>query len=195
MSAAQQEEFQVRGYMILNVAGYLRDTVGEAEAKRMFDALSPKSREVVASAKSATWYPVATLAELLNSIASLAKGDEAKARELLVNCGKYMAREATNTFLRLLMRMLTPALFAKKLPDFWGRDCTRGKLSVDVNERKLVCRTHDMKGFDHAVCTGAGFATFALEAMGKTIESTTIKDWSLSSPSADGASFELVWTA
>ncbi len=84
-----------------------------------------KSREIVASAKSATWYPVATLAELLNSIASLAKGDEAKARELLINCGKYMAREATNTFLRLLMRM-TPALFAKKLPDFWGRDCTRG---------------------------------------------------------------------
>ncbi len=42
MSAVQQEEFQVRGYMILNVAGYLRDTVGEAEAKRIFDALSPK---------------------------------------------------------------------------------------------------------------------------------------------------------
>ena len=52
-----------------------------------------------------------------------------------------------------------------------------------------------LKGFDHAVCTGAGFATFALEAMGKTIESTTIKEWSLNSPSADGASFELVWTA
>jgi hypothetical protein len=190
----QVDDFQVRGYMIANVAGYLRDLVGEAEAKRMIDGMSPKNREIVLSTKSAVWSPVGALSELLNTIASNANGNDDEAQRLLINCGKYMAREATNTFLRLLMRMLTPALFAKKLPDLWSRDCNRGKLVVEMSDEKLLCKVFETAGFDHAVCTACGFVSFALETMGKKVEQTTLRDWSLKSPSKNGASFELVWS-
>jgi hypothetical protein len=160
----------------------------------MIDGMSPKSREIVLSAKAAEWQPVSALSELLNTIAATAKGNDAEGQRLLINCGKYMAREATNTFLRLLMRMLTPALFAKKLPEFWRRDCNRGTFVVDLSSDKLLCKLVDTEGFDHAVCTACGFVTFALEAMGKNIEQTTIREWSLKSPSQSGNSFELVWS-
>ena len=109
------------------------------------------------------------------------------------SCGKFMAREATNTFLRLLMRMLTPNLFAKKLPDLWKRDCTGGRLQVQVDEQKLVCHIYDAEGYDHLAAVATGYATFALETMGKVVEKTTIHGWSVERPYQQGDWFELIW--
>jgi hypothetical protein len=187
------KEFQIRGYMILNAASYLRGTLGEQDAQRVFRQMSPSTLQVIETASSAGWYPIAALSEIFDNVAAIGKGDDERAKEALIACGAFIAKEATNTFLKLLMRMLTPNLFAKKLPDFWRRDCTHGRLEVEVTEQMLVCRYFDLPGFNHVVCCGAGFARFALEAMGKSIESATVHDWSLATPNADGARLELVW--
>src|SRR5688572_16476815 len=103
--------------MITNAAGYLRDVVqkesGEQAVARAMEKLSSGVRSALAEAKSAEWYPVAHLAEVFRAIAGLGNGDEERARQYLVAAGSYNAREATNTFLRLLMRMLTPTIFAR----------------------------------------------------------------------------------
>jgi hypothetical protein len=104
-----------------------------------------------------------------------------------------MAREATNSFLRILMRMLTPTLLAKKLPDLWNRDCTGGQLSMDVAEQKVTCRIQETVGFAHALCTIAGFISFALQSMGKSIDTTTIRGWSLNQPHTKDGSCEFTW--
>src|SRR6185312_16611206 len=113
MTETTSRETQIRGYMLKASGGYLREFAG-ADSKRIVSALTAPTREAMDNAKDAGWYPVAMLSETLNAVASLAKGNDEKGRELLVNCGASMAREATNTFLRILMRMLTPNLFAKK---------------------------------------------------------------------------------
>jgi hypothetical protein len=183
--------------MVSHAANYLREALiekgGEQEAKRVFAGLSQELRDVVSSPNPAGWYPVSLLSEITRSVAAMGEGNEDRARAALVRMGAANARAATNTFLRLLMRMLTPTIFARKLPDFWSRDCTSGRLEVDVSDRKLVCRLFNMTGFDHVVVTTAGYVGFAIEAMGKSIEKTTINNWSLETPCVDGAWLELSW--
>ncbi len=188
-------DFQVRGYTVSACAAYLTEITGEQESKRLLEGLSPQARSGIAAASAApaAWGPAGVLSEVLTTIAAQGKGDEDRTRTILVNCGSFMAREATNTFLRLLMRMLTPTMFAKKLPDLWRRDCTHGTLIVDVNEQRFTCRVLETEGFIHAVCTIAGFITFTLQTMGKSIDKTTITGWSMQTPSPKEGYIELTW--
>lgn len=56
-------------------------------------------------------------------------------------------------------------------------------------------RIHDIPEWHHVVITSIGYAGFALEAMGKVIEGTTVRDWSLATPYVEGASFQMTWKA
>jgi hypothetical protein len=179
--------------MVLNTAGFLREKLGAAEAARVFATFSPPAQQVLSGAKVADWCDVSLYMELLNAIASLSNGNQEQARDVLISTGEHVAREATNSFLRLLMNALTPNLFARKLPEVWKRDCTGGRLEVDVSEHKLVVRLYEMQGFDHVPCTATGFIKFALEAMGKSVKQVKLHDWSLGTPFKDGSSFELIW--
>jgi hypothetical protein len=195
MNASQLEskEFQVRGYMVKACADYLREVAGEQESKRIYDGFSKPVREMIETAKPAVFYPVSTLSDVLVALAAQAHGDAEKAKQLLMTGGSRMALEATNSFLRLLMRMLTPTLLAKKIPDLWNRDCTGGRLSMDVGERTVTCHIRDTVGFAHALCTITGFIGFVLQTMGKNIETTTVRGWSLDQPHSKEGACEFTW--
>ena len=186
-------DMQMRGYVLLSGADYLRKTVGEQKAAGVLDRLSPPVRESLRTAKEATWCPVGHIGELYTAIAGLSNGDEARAQADLIACGKYTAREASNTFLRLFMKMLTPNLFAKKLPDIWSRDCTGGKILVEVRDDRIKNRLLEMEGFDHVAPTAAGYVTFALETMGKSVTKTEVHGWSLTKPCQPDCWFEVHW--
>lgn len=191
MSSNKQDEFRVRSYMLLHTLEYLRNL----ETQKGLDPQIPDEiQRAVAKMGPADWCPGSWYVDIANALAKTANGDETRAKDLLIDAGTHVARTATNTFLRLLMKMLTPALFAKKMPDFWKRDCTLGSLEVEVSDRKIFCRLVDMEGFDHAVCTGAGFASYALQGMGKSVNSLILHDWSLAKPYVNGTSFEITWT-
>lgn len=187
-------ESKARGYILATTVGYLQEQAGEEKARRVLAGLSPELQNTINNVAPAGWYPISLLSELNRALVeSLTPKDEDAARELLLNCGRYMGREASNTFLKLLMRMLTPTLFAKKLPDVWKRDFTAGRLEIDVTDGRLLCRIFDAKGHDHIGPISAGYIEFGLKAMGKTIEKTTLHKWSLSEPNADGVWVEFFW--
>lgn len=196
MDASAQQPFQVRNYTVSACTAYLREITGEQEARRILDGLSPEARQTIATASNAgaAWCPVGVLSELLSAVADQGKGDEDRTRDVLIKCGQFMAHEATNSFLRILMRMLTPTLFVKKIPDIWRRDCSHGTLIPVLGEQKLSCRVVETDGFLHAPCTVAGFLSFALGTMGKSIEKTTVQGWSLKTPNPAEGQIELHWT-
>jgi|GEM_PF-1572825 len=194
VSTEVTEDFCVRGYMVMHAARYLEGLLGDAESKRVFADFSPEAQRALDTTKHADWCPVSVFSELTRAIAKTSDGDEEKARELLVACGVFMAQEATNSFLKILMKILTPGLFAKKIPAIWSRDCSQGELVSELSGHKLVCHAYGMTGFDHVPCTAAGFVTFVLQRMGKPVSRTTIHGWSLETPYTDGARFELEWT-
>jgi hypothetical protein len=184
---------QMRGYVPMSAATYLRNTAGEQTAARLLASMPAQARRSLETATQAGWCPAPDVAELFRVIASLGDGDEDRARNHLVECGKNAAREASNTFLRLLMKLLTPAMFAKKLPELWGRDCTGGKITVAVHEDRIVNHLLDMQSFDHIAPVAIGYVMFALEAMGKNITEHSLHGWSLAQPSAPDSWFEIRW--
>jgi hypothetical protein len=186
-------ENAMRGYVLLSAVTYLRKAAGEQRAQQILDSLSPETRQTLATAKEASWCPSKHIAEVNRAIASLSNGDESSAQKDLIECGKFAALEASNTFLRLLMKLLTPTLFAKKLPDLWSRDCTAGKIVVEVSDAKIRNRLSGVAGFDHLGPVAAGYVAFALGAMGKSITKTELHEWSLATPGPDEVWFEVFW--
>lgn len=186
-------ESQCRGYLLLCGVAYLRKSAGEQRAKQILDGLSPETKQAIATAKDASWCPLKAMSEVHRAVASLGNGDDTSAQQHLIDCGKFTATEASNTFLRLLMKLLTPVLFAKKLPDLWARDCKVGRFVVDVQDERIRNRLHDLTEWDHIGPVAAGYVTFALEAMGKTITKTEIHGWSLAKPSDPDCWFDVFW--
>ena len=194
MSAIQSQDFSVRGYMFLTSVEYLQQTLGEQDSKKVISGFSPHARELIGTLKTAGWCPVSVFSEVTDALVAAGAGSDERSKDLLVKCGTHMALEATNTFLRLFMKMMSMQLLVKKVPDLWKRDCTGGKLVVeDLSENSLRFSTSGMGGFRHAVCTAAGFVSFAVGAVGKQVEKVTIQGWSREKPSEDGATFELTW--
>jgi hypothetical protein len=189
-------ELQLRGYLIAHTAEFIRERLGASEWASVLSTLSPELQGVLSSqVKHGGWYAMSHLTELNRVTTSIVcKGDSARAQQALHDCGRYVAGEATNTFLKMLLKMLTPNLFAKKLPDVFRRDFSSGRLESTLSGRTLTCRYYELPGFEHCAPLSSGFAAKAFEGMGKKIEQFRIKDWSLEQPTVDGTSFELTWS-
>ena len=182
-----------RSYMLVNTAKYLRYKLGTVEGQRLIDGLSPETRAILTAQKPASWAPMSNYVELLRTVAALGEGDEMKARDSLIDAGKFVAQEASTTFLKLFLRMLTPSLFAKKVPTVWQRDFSCGRAEAEISDQRLVFRMFGISGMDHIPCTAPGFMSFAMESMGKSIRAIKVHKWSLAEPCPEGAYFELEW--
>ena len=184
-----------RGYLIAHTADYLKDNLDGAEWSRRVAGMSPDLQRIVGGeVKPAGWYPITLLNEINLVVAmTVGRGEDERAKEALYTCGRYISREATNTFLKVVLRMLTPGLLVKKLPDVFRRDFSAGRLTAELQDKTLFVRIYEMPGLDHVVVTSAGFVTNAFEAMGKKVDKLKINEWSRAEPSRDGASFELTW--
>jgi hypothetical protein len=187
-------EQKARGYILAATAGFLQKSAGADKADKVIKGLSPELQEALQKMQVANWYPVSLCAELNRALVThLSGNDETKARDMLIECGRHMGREASNTFLRLLMRMLTPNLLVKKFPDLWRRDFTGGRIEVGATDRSLEAKIWDWPGHDHIGPISAGWIGFTLEAMGKSVEKTIVRKWSLAEPAQEGVAFEFLW--
>src|SRR5262245_61772472 len=123
---------QARGYMVLSTIACLEANYNEEQKKRVYDQLSPDVRDMLGKHDKVHWYPVHHVSDLFRGIALL-DDDEKKAHDRLVQVGRYIGSNATNTFLKLILRIMTPRLFAAKVGDFWARDHKIGVLKADAS--------------------------------------------------------------
>lgn len=189
------EELQGRGYLIAHTAGFLREKVSKSDWAGIEGQLSPElKRHLSGKIEHAGWYPISLLNELTRQLTkTLGHNDTEASREALFQCGKYVAAEATNTFLKIFLKILTPNIFVKKLPDVFKRDFTSGRLVSDLSGSTLSCRYYELPNFEHIGALGPGFTATALETMGKQVQKIVLHDWSLEAPCVEGAGFELTW--
>jgi hypothetical protein len=186
-------EIEGRGYILASTVSFLREKAG-SDAEVVLAGLSSELKQVLGAVQPAGLYPIRLFGELNQAIVDhLARDDEAKARQVLLDCGRHMGREASNTFLKLLMKVLTPKLIAKKLPDFWKRDFTGGHIEVELGASHLDFKILGMDAHNHLCPVSAGWTGFNLELMGQKISEIQIHNWSLSEPAQDGSWFRLSW--
>jgi hypothetical protein len=181
--------------LITLTIAFLRETLGPEGWSRVSTGLSPELQDVMRrEIKHAGWYPIAHVSELTRTVArNVGMSENDRARDALFTCGKYVAAEAANTFLKMLLKMLSPGLFVKKLPDIFRRDFSAGRMTAELSGRRIRCRHYDLHGFDHIGVLSAGFMATALQGMGKTVENIEWLDWALDRPYVDGTGFEVTW--
>jgi len=189
-------EPMIRGYSIKQQLHFLEQC--EPEALRRWLATVPSDvKSTLDSLKAAEWYPRKYSVDILRAIAAHHGSDERATYAAMVHCGTFIAEEATNTFLKLLMKVLTPALFAKKIPEFWKRDHTRGRFEVNTAGAKagsLEFELQDVEGFDHIGVVGIGWMTFGFNAMGKSDVVVTQTGWSLATPGPANVRYRVRWS-
>jgi hypothetical protein len=187
------EPFKSRGYMLTTTLKYLREGLPADRSAAALALVKPETLRLVETAKAAEWYPAEYQVDMYNAVIEAAKRDPVLAEEDLVNVGRFGANEAINSFLKLLMKVLTPTLFAKKLPSLYERDNSKGKVTVEVEDDRFVCHIDDCKGCAHLAPVSVGWSSFALGAMGKKLSRRTIHGWSLDDPDSGKIRFELHW--
>lgn len=186
----------MRGYTMIGCMSFIDEKYDEATRKRIYDGLSPEVRGHMSSYKRVEWYPRQHLVEFMRGIVSVHGADQSEAFEAIVSCGQSVAKDAATTFLRLLMKILTPVLFAKKIPDIWERDSKGGRMVADasrVDEKVMVMRLTDVEGFDHIGPLACGWIRFAMTAMGKKGVTVTAKEWSLATPGPRDLTLNVTW--
>jgi hypothetical protein len=148
------------------------------------------------TAKKSQWAPPKFSSELWTGIAKEHKGDEA--REQLVKAGRYQGAFATNTYLKLLMKMLTMKMFAKKFPDIWARDANFGKVTLgdlaDIDKGKLVIEFKELGTFPYFGPITEGWFAYSFEVMGLKGVKVQLVDWSLQKPDPGELTFQVTWT-
>lgn len=190
-------EPMIRGYSVQQQLHFLETQFEPATSSSLKRTIPDEIRTQLGDLKAAEWYPRAYSISVLRAIARHHGEDEKAAYEDLVRCGTFIAKEATNTFLKLLMRVLTPTLFAKKIPEFWKRDHTAGHFTVDTSGAKdgvLQLELCDVEGFDHIGVVAIGWLSYGLTAMGKAGVVVSQTGWKLASPGPKSIQYRVHWT-
>jgi hypothetical protein len=101
-------------------------------------------------------------------VAATAPDPEA-AYQTLVGMGKYIANDAINSFLRLLVKFLKPSLFARKFHEFFRKEHNFGQLEADLSDierDRFVLLMNDVGGYDNVAPLSIGWISHTLDAMG-----------------------------
>ncbi|HEY5947385.1 MAG TPA: hypothetical protein VIV40_17900 [Kofleriaceae bacterium] len=184
-----------RGMVLAGIDGFIGKRYDEATARRLRDGYSPELKAALRDVKIAAWYPRAHFIELNRAVGSVAGNDSAY--DDLLSAGHNIAEIATNTFMKLLLRMLTPRMFAKKFPDFWKRDNKGGYIQMDptskLEEDQVVFFLKEVEAFDHIGPVAAGFISYALGAITSKKVGIKVHGWTYDRPAPAEIRYDVSW--
>jgi hypothetical protein len=141
------------------------------------------------------WRPREELTSMWHAIAAAAEPqDETTIYNALVRCGEMVGGYATNTFFRLLLKVLTPRMFASRFSEFYKRDQQGGEGIVEeIGSKHVVLLARDIKGYDHFGPVTVGWAMVPFRGMGLQNVHMTCTPWSLVEPGPEQVRFKITW--
>lgn len=138
---------EIKSYSLYGSKAFVDEAYDEATRQKIFAALSTEAQELLNRRKKAATVAPEYATEIWRAIVDVHKDDPARAVDQLRACGRYSGNYATNTYLKLLFKILSVKMFAEKLPEIWSRDCSFGKLNIDISQLKSGrLPTRDCKG-------------------------------------------------
>lgn len=157
---------KIRGFFTRSVNLFVERSYDPPLRQRILDAVPAEVRAAAPSADRNAWYPLEYITGYWGAIDKVL-GDRERTRREIQRCGEFVATEATNTFLKLLIKVLSPKMFARQFPDVWRRWHDFGDVDVDTSEvdgrrMKFACT-----GYDYAPFIGRGFLVHMFTMLGK----------------------------
>jgi len=102
------------------VGNYVR-SLDPARAQQIESKLSPETLRSMYETSPEVWFPISVWKEALDAIVAQ-HSDPAAARAAVRSVGRFICEGIVNSFLRVLMRIMTPSLFMKKSGAMIGKD-------------------------------------------------------------------------
>jgi hypothetical protein len=185
----------VRGYIIASPLTYLDEAYSDAARSAVRSRLPAETRELLRQVNEVEWYSRVHAVNVYTAIAQYHRENDGNVQEALYTMGKGVATKAVGTFLKLVMRIMTVELFARKVPDIWLRDHRGGRLEVDTSDlanNHIVYRLSDVAGYNYIGGALAGFQAAALTAIGcKDLEYES--DWTIENPGPENVTCHFRW--
>lgn len=183
----------IRGHMLQFTGRFIREDPLLCE--RVPRDVLERARRYDLSVKPHEWRPREELTSLWDAIARAAEpATEKAAYEALVRCGSRIGGYAATTFLKLLLRVMTPRMFASKFPDFYKRDHQGGEGIVEeIDARRVVLLARGVEGYDHFGPITVGWSAVSFTGMGLKNATMTCSPWSLSEPGPREVRFVATW--
>jgi len=184
-----------RGYIVQSCIAYVDRTYDAATRARIHAGLPAEVKALAGRHNPVDWYPRIHTTAFFRAIALNEPSDD-DAYRALFRCGRSIAETATHTFMKQVMKIISPALFTKKVSDLWARDHRGGRLTADaarLDENRLTVHLTDIEGFDYVAPTASGYFCYAFEAMGKTDVECVLTGWSMQKPGPRDVAFDLKW--
>jgi hypothetical protein len=184
-----------KGFNLEQTIRFIDEAYTAAERDRIHGQLAPALRAGLPAVRGGEWYPIGDLVAFLDAMASVAPSPEAaegKARAL----GRHISDAATGTFMRLVLKVLTPKLFLKKAPDIWPRMFSFGIFESDPSgfgDRRATMTMRDVEDFPHVAAVSAGWMEGVFDAMG--FSGVRVKYEPLASEAPGyGYAFDIEWS-
>lgn len=188
------DERKHKSYGFFGTLDYIEKNYDDAAKKRILGHMSPEAREFADTQKKAVFAPPLYSSQLWQGIVD-EHPDREQARQVLYKTGVHLGGFATNTYLRLLLRILTVNMFAKKFPDIWSRDANFGKMEIDgskIDDGRLTMALSDLGNYPYFIPVAEGWFTFSFECMGlKQVKLQS--DWTFDKVDTDQAVFSIAW--
>ena len=155
-----------------------------------------EARPLAAKASRGEWVPARYWSSTIEAIAQ-EHPDLEQRHDAIVAFGRFMAEEAVGSYLKLLLRVLTPSMFLRRLPATFEHDIRPGSVTVDTSqmaERRLITITqHNVEGLAYVWTVGAGWVAQALSFTGlKGVKGRTLSP-ALDQPFASEGTFKVWW--
>lgn len=186
-------ERQIKAYALVSTRVFILDN---PELRARIDPSVVKHlEEVNATVKGTDYVAWGELITPWRAICDAHAGDAEAARAALVHCGNMIGEHATNSFLKILLRMLTPQMFGTKFPSFWGRDI-RGAAPAEVQfngGKEMTITLKDVEGFDHIGPIAEGWIGFTLRTMKVKNLVVSCSPWSLETPGPPEVRIHVQW--
>jgi hypothetical protein len=188
---------KVRGACIIAFAQYIDERLPPAQREAVMRLVPSEILATRSQLKGNEFYPIEYFNAYMRAIVTTVDDSE-QAYKLAIEAGRYIANDAINTFLRLLVKFLSPALFARKFGDFFRKDHNFGSVETDlsdIDKKRYVLIMSGVEGYEHIGASAMGWMIHTLTAMG--CKNINVKE-TLSPPpgpqNVDKYRFEVTWS-
>ncbi len=159
---------EIKGYILQATDRCIRETYDPATEQRIRGRLSETTRELTQKIARSRWYPASCWTEMIESACEEESTPDSRLERMRM-VGRYLAMDATGTYLRLLLKLFTPGLFLRRLPTFFERDMRPGKVEADLSaldERRVLLAIVGAEKFSYLASISSGWIDFVFEQIG-----------------------------
>ena len=164
------DDRQVRGAFTQLAYKFVETHYEPAVRDKIIASMDPAVVASIPKLSDTGWYPLEHFVSICDAIAKNRTLDQTE--DEVRRLGQSIAEAALGTFLKLILKILTPALFANKYDSFWKRYHNFGGMHCDVTEIESnhIILYYPVYPWVHLI--GPGWAETTFKAMGKPNVST-----------------------